>query len=157
MNEDHSSGIHGVSNMKLSDDALVLLSLLDTNAFSKRIGVIHWSDVIESLTALHAISHRSDTTGKDVANYVQQLSQSMPDEIFFELIGRDEEPLVVKTILPSGEKLTKRFSEDWSDFCSSPNSMNDAEYPPHSWPVWCNGKETVFVTEDCKVCVEKHQ
>ena len=36
MNEDHSFGIYGGSNMKLSDDTRVLLFLLDTDVFSER-------------------------------------------------------------------------------------------------------------------------
>ena len=74
-----------------------------------------------------------------------------------ELIGRDEELQIIKTTLPSGKKLIKRFSEDWGDLCSSPSSMNEAEYPPHSWPVWCNGKETVYVTKDCAVETQSHE
>jgi hypothetical protein len=143
--------------MKYSNDALAILTLLETDAFSKRIGIIHWDAAVESIAALHAICHRSDTSAKDIASHVRRLKDSIPEKIFFELIGRDEELQIVKTTLPSGQKLIKRFAEDWEDLCSSPSGMNDAQYPPKSWPVWCNGKETVYVTVDCKVCVERHE
>ena len=143
--------------MKYSDDALMILSLLESNAFSKRLGIIHWDSVVEAITTLHAICHRSDTSAKEIAHQVQCLKNSMPEQLFFELIGRDEELQVVKTTLPSGQKLIKRFAEDWEDLCSSPSSMNDAQYPPKSWPVWCNGKETVYVTGDGAVDTQSHE
>ncbi|MDB4366142.1 hypothetical protein N9Z08_04355 [Pirellulales bacterium] len=142
--------------MKYSNDALTILSLLDTHAFSKRIGIIHWDSLVEAITTLHAICHRADTSAKDIARQVQCLKDSMPEQLFFELIGRDEELQIIKATLPSGQKFIKRFAEDWEDLCSSPSSMNDAQYPSKSWPVWCNGKETVFVTEDCKVQIQDH-
>ena len=143
--------------MKYSNDALAILALLETDAFSKRIGIIHWDAAVESIAALHAICHRSDTSAKDIASHVRRLKDSIPEKIFFELIGRDEKLQIIKTTLPSGKKLIKRFAEDWGDLCSSPGGMDDAQYPPHAWPVWCNGKETVYVTENCEVKTHCHE
>ena len=69
--------------MKFSTDALMILALLQTDAFSNRTGIIHWDAAVESLAALHAICHRSDTSAKDIAYHVRHLKDSMPEHVFF--------------------------------------------------------------------------
>ena len=142
--------------MEFSTDALAILNLIETYAFSRRIGIVNWEPAIEAVLELHRICHRPDTLAKDIAFRVRQLKDAVPENIFFELIGRDEELQIVKATFPNGEKITQRFAGDWSHLFSSRVDLDKSEYPPCSWPVWCNGKETVHVTSDCKVRIQKH-
>lgn len=125
----------------------VIMDLLSCNPFA-RVGGLLWEPFFETVVELGRMGHRKETDANDAAFQIRKMQSSMDEHIFKTLTEYQEDAVKLSYRAPNGDLIHSCQSHTWEMFCPSPVSLDKADYPPHTWPLWCNGRQTVYMSEE---------
>jgi len=126
----------------------VIADLLSCRPFAD-CGLFIWDTFLETVIELGRIGHRKDVDANDAAFQIRKMQSAMDEKIFLCLTEADGSVTSITKRDENGKLLWHRCQpQRWQMFCPSPVDLDKSEYPPETWPLWCNGRQTVYMENE---------
>lgn len=133
----------------MSSESQALITFLETFAVSQRFSdTMDWDAVAEVLLEFQPLGSRRDVDAEKVAFLIRKLQNAIPEDLFLAVTGQDAVHLDVTGRTKDGRIIRTNYARDWEHILGSPVDLDKADYPPETWPLWCNGRQTVYLSHE---------